>query len=241
MNFTDPTGHASQVDDGGNSHECPANTCYIELVGSTPGMPLYPVSPVTYGENIEGTSSGGGLMDGATLPDVIDPSFTVKSGQSGAEPSAGAGAVVVGIDLAIQLRNAAIYSEPNINLFVFYKINGKGYSVDHADIQNNSEWSPLVSKVGLEAVSKGQCSATCVSAAPAAYLVVPGTVSRNLRVPANGTTTISLIPSGNNGNPTNTFYSSQRVQIGVTMLFPFFNNRSLDMKFVPIIADIQGP
>lgn len=73
-----------------------------------------------------------------------------------------------------------------------------------------------------------------------AYLVVPGTVSRNLRVPANGSTTIYLIPSGNKGNPTNTFNPSQRVQIGVTTVFPFFNDRNSNMKFVPIISEIQG-
>ena len=202
VNATDPTGHAMKLDDEGNTHECPTNTCYIVMVGSTPGLPYYQISPPTYGENIMNTSSGGGSMDAGvnTLPDVTDKNFTVKN-TTYKEPAGWVGGFSILIDLMAQIRNWSVEIEPSrINVFAFYKVEAGGISVKSIDVQNPTRSDVTVMGVGFTSTEGG-------------YNVVAGPsihpIEGNYGIPPvaqpNSTTSISLLPSGYTGNPNNTF------------------------------------
>ena len=204
INYNDPTGHAFKLDDDGNSRECPANTCYITLIGSTPGLPYMPVSPVSYGQSANNSSSGGGSMDAGTntLPDVTNNRYTVKQ-PTYKQPSAVVDALGLRNDILLYFRNRAVEKEQSkINVFAFYKVGVNGYSVQSLDIQN-----PTGAKISVENVSFSH-GETRYNAQPA-----PRIQSLESRyygflpiIEPYSTTTVSVIPSGYGGNQTNSFY-----------------------------------
>jgi RHS repeat-associated protein len=204
VNFTDPSGHASIIDDGDTSSECGVGECYISYVGGTPGLPYYPTSSATYGENVENSSSGGGTMDGGVknLPDINDSSRTIKKPISIDVPSAAVGAIGIGVDLLIAHRNFMVSQERSrINVFAFYRVEGESLSIKSLDIQN-----PTAADVTITGV-RFSSSQLRYSAQPGSSIYPQdGNIYAFSPVAkARDTTTISLIPSGYTGNPTNTF------------------------------------
>ncbi len=215
INYNDPTGHAFKLDDDSSSRECPVNTCYITLIGSTPGLPYMPVSPVTYGQSVNNSSSGGGSIDAGTntLPDVTNNGFTVRQ-PTYKEPSAVVDSLGLVNDILLYFRNRAVEKEKSkINVFAFYKVGEDGYSIQSLDIQN-----PTGADVSVMSIvfSSGQGS----------YEPQPGPriqpVNGYYGFPpvarAGNTTTVSIVPSGVASNPTNTFANNQSVTILISLL-----------------------
>jgi hypothetical protein len=219
VNATDPTGHAMKLDDEGNSHECPANTCYITMVGSTPALPYYPTSPVSYGQNAEETYTWG-----EKAPDVSDPGITIQS-PSFRDPSAIAGAAAYGSDLMILMRNSYVeHVSSKINVFAFYKVEGGNISVKSLDVQNPTGSEVTVKAVGFMSNQGGYN----VKAGPGIN-PMNGYYGIGPAAQPNSTTTIKLDPSGFSGNPTNTF-SDGNVGINVWLVH---TGTGMQYKWIP--------
>ncbi len=202
VNAVDPTGHAMKLDDDGNSRECPANTCYIVLVGSIPALHYYPISPINLGDNAANTSAGGGSMDAGvnTLPDIVDKNFTAQV-TTFREPSGWVGIMGFGSDMLAQLRNELVEIEPKkITAFAFYKKENHATNIKSLDIHNPTGAGITAVRVGFTS-SQGNYD---VEAGPSirpkeGYYGIPPVIQPGT------TTTVSLVPSGYRENLTNSF------------------------------------